>query len=186
MTCKSVRGISPILFQHTMRRRYRWDWGHSRILQFITATLATRNWNLWIDIYSKSANHCTVTVFFQLLFVSEFNEVFWGAYFTVLNGIISPNGDLWYSIEEEIKERIAAGNRAYHVHKKLFSSKLIYRNVKLQLYGRLIHPTETYASETWVLKENMINKLMSFERKIMRKIFDPTRTDDGCWRIKTN
>jgi len=23
-------------------------------------------------------------------------------------------------IEEEIKERIAAGNRAYHVHKKLF------------------------------------------------------------------
>jgi len=27
------------------------------------------------------------------------------------------------SIEEEIKERITAGNRAYRVHKKLFSSK---------------------------------------------------------------
>jgi hypothetical protein len=25
------------------------------------------------------------------------------------------------SIEEEIKERIVAGNRAYHVHKKLFT-----------------------------------------------------------------
>jgi len=35
-------------------------------------------------------------------------------------------------IEEEIKERIAAGNRAYHVHKKLFTSKLISQNVKLQ------------------------------------------------------
>jgi len=37
-----------------------------------------------------------------------------------------------------------------------------------------------------VLKENMINKLMIFERRIMRKIFGPTRTDDGYWRIKTN
>jgi len=27
---------------------------------------------------------------------------------------------------------------------------------------------------------------MTFERKIMRKIFGPTRTDDGNWRIKTN
>ena len=30
------------------------------------------------------------------------------------------------------------------------------------------------------------DKLMIFERKIMRKIFGPTRTDDGYWRIKTN
>jgi hypothetical protein len=31
-----------------------------------------------------------------------------------------------------------------------------------------------------------MNKLMTFERKIMRKIFGPTRSDDGSWRIKTN
>jgi hypothetical protein len=71
------------------------------------------------------------------------------------------------SIEEEIKERIPAGNRAFHVHKKLFTSKLISRNIKLQLYNKLICPTVTYASETWVLKENMIKILMIFERKIM-------------------
>jgi len=52
------------------------------------------------------------------------------------------------SIEEEIKERVAAGNRGYHVHKKLFTSKLISQNVKLQLYNKLIRPTITYASET--------------------------------------
>jgi hypothetical protein len=27
---------------------------------------------------------------------------------------------------------------------------------------------------------------MIFERKIMRKIFGPTRSDNGYWRIKTN
>ena len=32
----------------------------------------------------------------------------------------------------------------------------------------------------------MINKLMIFERKIIRKIFGPTRPDDGYWRIKSN
>ena len=90
------------------------------------------------------------------------------------------------SIEEEIRERIAAGNRAFHVHKKLFTSKLISRNVKLQLYNTLIRPTVTYASETWILKENMINKLMIFERKVTRKIFGPTRSEDGYWRIKSN
>jgi len=90
------------------------------------------------------------------------------------------------SIEEEIRERIAAGNRAFHVHKKLFTSKLISRNVILQLYNTLIRPTVAYASETWVRKENMINKLMIFERKGMRKISGPTRSEDGYWRIKTN
>ena len=70
--------------------------------------------------------------------------------------------------------------------KKLFTSKLISRNVKLHLYNTLIRPLVTYASETWVLKESMIKKLMIFERKIMRKIAGPTRSEDGYWRIKTN
>jgi len=62
------------------------------------------------------------------------------------------------SREGEIKERIPVGNRAYHVQRKLFSSKLVFQNVKLQLYNTLICPTVTYASETWVLKENMTNR----------------------------
>ena len=32
----------------------------------------------------------------------------------------------------------------------------------------------------------MTNKLMIFERQIARKIFGPTRTDDGYWGIKNN
>ena len=76
--------------------------------------------------------------------------------------------DYFLLLRRKLKKRVAAGNRAFHVHKKLFASKLISRNVKLHLYNTLIHPKVTYASETWVLEENMINKLMIFERKVMR------------------
>jgi hypothetical protein len=43
-----------------------------------------------------------------------------------------------------------------------------------------------YASETWVLKETSMQKLMIFERKILRKIFGPIKESNGIWRIKTN
>jgi hypothetical protein len=35
-------------------------------------------------------------------------------------------------------------------------------------------------------KSNNKNKLMVFERKVLRKIFGPTKERDGRWRIKTN
>ena len=43
----------------------------------------------------------------------------------------------------------------------------------------------TYASEKWVLKETTIQKLLVFERKILRRIFGPTK-ENQIWRIKTN
>ena len=43
----------------------------------------------------------------------------------------------------------------------------------------------TYASETWVLKETIIQKLLVFERKILRRIFGPTK-ENQIWRVKTN
>jgi hypothetical protein len=43
----------------------------------------------------------------------------------------------------------------------------------------------TYASETWVLKETIIQKLFIFERKILRRIFGPTK-ENQIWRVKTN
>jgi len=43
----------------------------------------------------------------------------------------------------------------------------------------------TYACETWILKETITNRLMVFERKILRKISGPTY-GNGSRRIKTN
>jgi hypothetical protein len=43
----------------------------------------------------------------------------------------------------------------------------------------------TYASETWVLKETIVQKLLVFDRKILRRIFGPTK-ENQIWRDKTN
>jgi len=56
----------------------------------------------------------------------------------------------------------------------------------LKLYWSVIRPTVVYGCETWVLKESIIQKLSVFERKILRKIFGPTKEASGIWRIKTS
>ena len=53
----------------------------------------------------------------------------------------------------------------------------------MKLYRTVIRPTVTYASETWVLKGNIIQKLLVFERKILGGIFGPTK-ENQTWRIK--
>jgi hypothetical protein len=37
-----------------------------------------------------------------------------------------------------------------------------------------------------VLKENIKTKLRVIERKVLRRIYGPTKKSDGTWRIKTN
>jgi len=53
----------------------------------------------------------------------------------------------------------------------------------LKLYCSVIRPVVTYACETRTLKETVTNRLMVFDRKILRKIFDTTN-ENGIWRIK--
>jgi hypothetical protein len=42
-----------------------------------------------------------------------------------------------------------------------------------------------YASETWVIKETILHKLLVFEGKILRRIFGPTKGNQ-IWRVNTN
>jgi hypothetical protein len=49
----------------------------------------------------------------------------------------------------------------------------------------LIRPVLTYGAETWAATENELQKLLIFERKILRKIYSAVRDQDN-WRIRTN
>ena len=47
------------------------------------------------------------------------------------------------TIEEEIKERLIAGNKAYYANQKMFKNKLLSNKSKLKLYWTLIRPIVT-------------------------------------------
>jgi hypothetical protein len=74
-----------------------------------------------------------------------------------------------------VKVRTAHGNKAYYGNQFFFKSRLICKKSKLKLYWSIIRPIVTYACETWVLKGTIKNKLMVFERKVLKRIFGPTK-----------
>jgi hypothetical protein len=100
--------------------------------------------------------------------------------FSYLGTIVNGNNTL----EGEIRERIVKGNKAFYANRALFKSKLVSRKSKFKLYWSVIRPVVAYGCETWVLKESIIQRLSVFERKILRKIFGPTKEDNDNWRIK--
>jgi len=76
--------------------------------------------------------------------------------------------------------------RSVHINCTDLSLNLVSRKSKLKLYWSVIRPIIVYGCETWVFKESIIQKLSVFERKILRKIFGPTKEANCIWRIKTN
>jgi len=56
----------------------------------------------------------------------------------------------------------------------------------MKMYKALIRPAVVCGSECWVLTENIKQKILVFERKILRRIFGPTQKANGEWRLKTN
>jgi hypothetical protein len=95
--------------------------------------------------------------------------------FTYLGSVLTEN-----SVIAE-NERIKKGNATYYKNKKLLTSKLLTRNIKLRLYFTLIRSIVTYGEAT----ESELQKLLIFERKILRKIYGPVKDRDN-WRIRTN
>jgi len=59
--------------------------------------------------------------------------------------------------------------------------KVVRVSLKLKIYTTLIRPAVT--CETWILTCRNEQQLI-FEREILRKIFGPTKDENGVWKIR--
>jgi hypothetical protein len=84
-----------------------------------------------------------------------------------------------------LKERIIIGIKVYYANRQIFSSSLISRSSKLQIYHTLIRPGVTCGSESWTLTVEEERTLAIFERKTLRKICGPVR-DNELERVRRN
>ncbi|XP_025420516.1 uncharacterized protein LOC112690673 [Sipha flava] len=89
------------------------------------------------------------------------------------------------NMHNEIKLRIASGNKGYYAFAKLFKSKLLSRKSKEYLYSSFLRPVLTYGCETWSVTKEDEEKLNIFERKVLRRIYGPV-IENGEYRRRTN
>jgi hypothetical protein len=90
--------------------------------------------------------------------------IYLGAMITSLNGI-----------ETEIKSKIAVGNKCYYALGTILKRRSISQPIKIRLYKTIIRPVVTYGAETWTVTSKMEKMLMTWERKILRKIYGPIK-----------
>ena len=88
-------------------------------------------------------------------------------------------------IETEIKSKIAIGNKCYYALGPILRRRSVSQSAKIRLYKTIIRPAVIYGAGTWTLTNKIEKILMTWERKILRKIYGPTK-ENGQWRIKTN
>ena len=70
-------------------------------------------------------------------------------------------------IQEEIKSRLKSGNACYQSVQNLLSSRLLYKNLKINIYRTIMLPVVLYGCETWSLT--------------MREKHSWGRLRIGCW-----
>ncbi|KAG8240197.1 hypothetical protein J437_LFUL016694 [Ladona fulva] len=80
-------------------------------------------------------------------------------------------------MKEEIKARIAAGNRVHQDSLKVMKSHNLSRNLKIKVYRTVVRPVVMYVSETWTMTAAEEELLKRWERKVLRKIFGATKED---------
>ena len=74
---------------------------------------------------------------------------------------------------EEIKSRIAAGNRCFHCPRQIFKSRAMSKAVKTGIYKRMVKPVVMFGSEPWAMSEMDIKTLGTWKGNILRRIYVP-------------
>ena len=86
-------------------------------------------------------------------------------------------------IQEEIKSRLKLGNACYYSVQNLLSSRLLSKNLKIQIYRTIILPVVLYGCETWSLTLREERRLRVFENRVLRRVFGSKRDEvTGEWR----
>jgi hypothetical protein len=84
-------------------------------------------------------------------------------------------------IHDEIKDRLNSGNACCFSVQNLLSSYLISKNLKIKIHKTIILLVVLYGCKTWSLTLGEKHRL-----RVLRRIFGPTRKEDGSWRKLRN
>jgi len=94
--------------------------------------------------------------------------------FTCLSSLVTRDNNF----SEEITNRLIAANRLYFRLKCQLKSLLLSKKTKMFIYGTLVKPLLTNATETWTTTNKDERRTSIFERKILRRMYvgrDTTR-----------
>ena len=76
-----------------------------------------------------------------------------------------------------IKSRLKLGNACYYPEENLLSSRLLSKNLKIEIYRTIILPVVLYGCETWSLTLREERRLRVFENRVLSRVFGP-KTDE--------
>jgi hypothetical protein len=69
------------------------------------------------------------------------------------------------------------------IQSKIFCLPVSYKkNLEIKIYKTVIMPVLLYGCETWSLTLREEHRLRVFENRVLRRIFEPKREEDGSWR----